>query len=443
MDTTQKTISDDDNDIELWKLKKLVKKLEDARGSGTSMISLILTPNEQLSRIGKMLTEEYGTASNIKNRVNRQSVLDAITKAQVYLKTMKNLPPNGLALYCGTIQTDMGDREVKIVFEPPKPVNTTLYLCDSKFHTEGLKYLFESNDKFGFIVMDGNGALFGTVTGSTRNILSQFTVDLPKKHGRGGQSALRFARLRLEKRHNYIRKVAETAVQVFIPHDKTNGTDKVNVTGLILAGSADFKTELGKSDLFDQRLQAKVIKIVDISYGGDAGFNQAIELCAESLQNVKFIQEKQQIAKFFDEINQDTGKYCFGLNDTFQALESGACEVLIVWEDLNIDRIELRVPNDDKLKVIYLTPEQECDDKYFKNENGIALEIINKEPLTDWIAVNYKRYGPLLHFVTNRTQEGAQFCRGFGGFGGILRYKTEFVANDDDDNNEINADEPY
>jgi peptide subunit release factor 1 (eRF1) len=32
-------------------------------------------------------------------------------------------------------------------------------------------------------------------------------VDLPKKHGRGGQSALRFARLRLEKRHNYVRKV--------------------------------------------------------------------------------------------------------------------------------------------------------------------------------------------------------------------------------------------
>lgn len=39
-------------------------------------------------------------------------------------------------------------------------------------------------------------------------------MDLPKKHGRGGQSALRFARLRMEKRHNYVRKVAELAVQV-------------------------------------------------------------------------------------------------------------------------------------------------------------------------------------------------------------------------------------
>lgn len=70
-------------------------------------------------------------------------------------------------------------------------------------------------------------------------------MDLPKKHGRGGQSALRFARLRMEKRHNYVRKVAEVATQLFI------SADRPNVAGLILAGSADFKTELSQSDMFD------------------------------------------------------------------------------------------------------------------------------------------------------------------------------------------------
>ena len=68
--------------------------------------------------------------------------------------------------------------------------------------------------------MDGNGSLFGTLSGNTRNIISRFSVDLPKKHGRGGQSALRFARLRLEKRANYLRKVAETANVIFITNDK-------------------------------------------------------------------------------------------------------------------------------------------------------------------------------------------------------------------------------
>lgn len=93
--------------------------------------------------------------------------------------------------------------------------------------------------------MDGNGALFGTLQGNSREVITKFSVDLPKKHGRGGQSALRFARLRMEKRHNYVRKVAETAVQCFI------ADDKVNVTGIILAGLADFKTELHQSDMFD------------------------------------------------------------------------------------------------------------------------------------------------------------------------------------------------
>lgn len=44
-----------------------------------------------------------------------------------------------------------------------------------------------------------------------------------------------------------------------------------------------------------QRLQGKIIKIVDVSYGGENGFNQAIELASDALANVKFIQEKKLI----------------------------------------------------------------------------------------------------------------------------------------------------
>ena len=114
----------------------------------------------------------------------------------------------GVVVLCsGTVVTAEGkEKKINIDFEPFKPINTSLYLCDNKFHTEALNELLESDDKFGFIIMDGNGALFGTLSGNTRTVLHKFSVDLPKKHGRGGQSALRFARLRLEKRHNYLRK---------------------------------------------------------------------------------------------------------------------------------------------------------------------------------------------------------------------------------------------
>jgi len=414
---------DQDRQVEMWKVKKLIKSLQAARGNGTSMISLIIPPRDQVSRISTMLANEYGTASNIKSRVNRLSVLGAITSTQQKLKLYTRVPPNGLVLYCGTILTDDGkEKRVNIDFEPFRPINTSLYLCDNKFHTEALNELLEDDDKFGFIVMDGNGCLFGTLQGNTRDVLHKFTVELPKKHGRGGQSALRFARLRMEKRHNYVRKCAELAVQHFL------SDNKVNVTGLVLAGSADFKTELLNSDHFDPRLVRAVIKTVDVSYGMDPGFNQAIELSAESLANVKLVQEKKLLQKYFDEINQDTGKYCFMVSDTLQALEMSAVETLIVWENLAVNRLTVRNTSTQEEKVLHLTPEQEQNDVHFHDPiTGVELEIIDKLSLVEWLANEYKKFGANLEFVTDRSQEGSQFCKGFGGIGGLLRWRVDFT----------------
>jgi len=50
----------------------------------------------------------------------------------------------------------------------------------------------------------------------------------------------------MEKRHNYVCKVAETAMQMFVTNDRPN------VAGLVLASSEDFKSELSQSDMFDQ-----------------------------------------------------------------------------------------------------------------------------------------------------------------------------------------------
>ncbi len=78
--------------------------------------------------------------------------------------------------------------------------------------------------------------------------------------------------------------------------------------------------------------------------GGENGFNQAIELSADTLANVKFVQEKRLISKFFDEISQDTGKFVFGVKDTKACLDMGAVETLIVWENLEVDRVTLMNP---------------------------------------------------------------------------------------------------
>jgi peptide chain release factor subunit 1 len=84
-----------------------------------------LRPQDQISRANAMLTQEYGTASNIKSRVNRLSVLAAITSTQQRLKLYSRVPPNGLVLFVGTILTDEGkEKKVSFDFEPHKPINT-------------------------------------------------------------------------------------------------------------------------------------------------------------------------------------------------------------------------------------------------------------------------------------------------------------------------------
>eukprot|EP00808_Paulinella_micropora_P009667 g67960.t1 len=426
---------DTENAVEQWKIKRLIKTLEEARGNGTSMISLIIPPKDQISRVAKMLADEQGTATNIKSRVNRLSVLGAISSVQARLKLYSKVPKNGLVIYCGSIVTEEGkEKKVSIDFEPFRPINTSLYLCDNKFHTEALKELLESDDKFGFIVMDGNGTLFGTLSGSTRTILHKFSVELPKKHGRGGQSALRFARLRLEKRHNYVRKVAELATSIFITNDKPN------VCGLVLAGSAEFKQKLHVSDLFDPRLNAIVEKVVDVSYGGENGFNQAIELAADSLKNVKLVREKKLLASYFSQISLDSRKFCFGVKDTLTALESGGVCDLIVWENLDTMRYTFRTAEGQQI-IKDMSAEEEKKTSNFHDEAGVEMDILEKQPLLEYLSQNYKNFGCNLHFVTDRSQEGSQFCKGFGGIGGLLRYEMDFAnfeepeegGGDDDD----------
>ena len=96
------------NEIEIWKIKRMINNIENLRGNGTSLISLILPKGENLDKTKSMLVTELGTASNIKSRVNKLSVLSAIVSTQHKLKTYNHTPKNGLVIFCGTVVNDQG-----------------------------------------------------------------------------------------------------------------------------------------------------------------------------------------------------------------------------------------------------------------------------------------------------------------------------------------------
>lgn len=117
----------------------------------------------------------------------------------------------------------------------------------------------------------------------------------------------------------------------------------------------------------------------------------------------------------------------------------GAVETLICWENLDIQRYVLKShTTSTTTTVLHLTPEQEKDKSHFTDKevhiqmliyllifnnkillkSGIEMELLESQPLLEWLANNYKMFGATLEIITDKSQEGSQFVRGFGGIGG-------------------------
>ena len=72
---------------------------------------------------------------------------------------------------------------------------------------------------------------------------------------------------------------------------------------------------------------------------------------------------------------------------------------------------------------------------------GKEMDLIEEKPLVEWLAENYKNFGATLEFITDKSQEGSQFVTGFGGIGGLLRYKVNFEQLIDESDDEYYDDD--
>lgn len=138
------------------------------------------------------------------------------------------------------------------------------------------------------------------------------------------------------------------------------------------------------------------------------------------------------IQSYFDEISHDTGKICFGVDDTLRGLELGAVETLIVWENLDVFRHTLRDASGKEVIVHSRPPSntainyasaeakaaaaaaggvstnlasiQESDRaKFMDASTGAEMEKVSEPvPLLEWLAENYQQFGAQLEFVTGK-----------------------------------------
>lgn len=364
---------------------------------------------------------------------NRQSVQAALRSLIAKLSTFKTVPTNGLALFCGYTGEEGKQKKIMTVIEPLKPLASGLYRCDSKFHLEALYKQLEDSKTYGYMIIDGNGFTCHLLSGNCGKMIYKLDVNLPKKHGRGGQSKTRFERNREIKRGWYTSRIVEVATSYFIDPVSC----QPSITGLVLAGSAQLKDEVLLK--LDPRLSRIVVAVVDVQYAGVSGFNQAVALTKENIGNMKFVHEQETISRLMDEISKD-GQYAIGIDDTMYAVTSGLLDTLILWDDLSVNRIELvkTLSPSDPPKILYLPLDKQVPEN-LKEEWKVRSNV----PLLDWILEHYREFGCVLELVSDQTNVGAQFVKGFGGLGGLLRYQAELPSNSAVDEFASNEEEEY
>ncbi len=172
----------------IQKLKKFIKELGAIRGRHTELVSVYVPQGYDLIKIIQHLEQEQGTASNIKDKNNRQRVIDSLEKMIRHLRLYKRTPENGLAAFSGNASTNESKMDIKVwSIEPPLPIQTRLYRCDQTFVLDILKAMLESKEIYGLIVVDNRDGTIGLLKGTSIQELIHLTSGVPGKIKSGGQ----------------------------------------------------------------------------------------------------------------------------------------------------------------------------------------------------------------------------------------------------------------
>ena len=122
-------------------------------------------------------------------------------------------------------------------------------------------------------------------------------------------------------------------------------------------------------------------------------------------------------------------------------MENGCIDILIIWENLEFYRLTLK-DNAENVIVEIVPKIKAPSGSKWKNElTGVEYEVIESIQLTEWFLEFYKKYVTNMEIITDKSSEGAQFVKGFGGVGGILRYKVDINYEDAENDNGFNDDD--
>ncbi len=389
-----------------YEFKKTLERLAEKEGSGTELITLYIPPDKQISDVTAQLRDEFGQCSNIKSKQTRTNVQSAISSILSRLKYYKRPPENGLAIFCGTINVggDRTDLQCEII-EPPEPLNTYMYRCSSTFELEPLQQMLEEKEVYG-------------VRGVTSTV--------PGKQRKGGQSSVRFQRLRLIAINEFYKKVGDLASEIFLGEKDFFERFK----GVLIGGPTPTKEEFEAGGYLHHEVQKRIIGLFDVSYTNESGLAELVENAADALKGLEVIKEKTVMNRFLQELVKDDGAAAYGEESVRKNLELGAVDTLLLSDKLRRARLKLACPNCDytEERTVSVEPGKHIKDLDLGTcpNDTSPLYVAEESDIIDELTALADQSNTTVKIISDDFEEGSMLYNAFGGIAAILRYRTGY-----------------
>ncbi|MCI4323740.1 MAG: peptide chain release factor aRF-1 [Thermoplasmata archaeon] len=411
-----------------YAFRRKLEEIAECRGRATELISLYVPPGRQIADVMGYLRNEYAQSSNIKSRTTRKNVMWAIDSLMGRVRQFREAPASGVAFFVGSNAIGADKSEpVTFIVEPPEPLRTFTYRCDSSFFLDPLLEMVREPDIWGLIVMDRAEVTFGILRGKRIELLRTKESQVPSKHGRGGQSAHRFERLIEHAAHDFFVRCGEIATELFLPK-------KEQLKGILLGGPGATKEYFYKESYMHYELQQKVIQpLFNVGYTDETGLKELVQAATTAIHGLEITEEKKWIQRLLSEIRKaDAGLAAYGEAQVTRALEAGAVETLLVSEGVRRKRVKYKGPcghefsrilPDDKIEGPTLAPCPVC--------GGTSPSIVGKEDYVESLFLQAQAGGAGIRMVSTDSEEGEMLSKAFGGVAAILRYPLPQVARSD------------
>jgi len=405
-----------------YDLKRQLEELKSCRGRHTELISLYVPPSKQIFDVNSYLKNEYSQSQNIKSKTTMKNVLSAIESIMSRLKNFKQPPENGVIFFVGHKSVGADKTEmVAFIIEPPIPITTFLYRCDSAFYLEPIESMLAEKEIYGLFLIDRRECTIGLLKGNRINMLKYMTSQVPGKHGRGGQSQRRFERLTEIAAHEWFVKCGEAASEIFRQEE--------DIKGILVGGPGPTKQYFVEENYLHYEIQDKIIETFDTGYTDEFGLRELVSAASETMTDLKISSEKKLMKKFLKEVTKtDDSLAVYGEAQIRKALEMGIVDTLLLSENLRKYRVKLTCPS---CKYLEWRTMSEDDLEEFdspdcsKCKNPTSMEIEEKIDLIDEMSDLAEQTGCKVEIISMGSEEGDSLYSAFSGIAGILRYSVD------------------